>query len=246
MKLSRKLTGILIQCKRCDGHGNWSGYWNWFWHGHSVNVPLSRPGHPREPRWISVGHHNKHFTLITLGQFHKSRFHKSHNAPAPPPTMHPRAELYTIDNPDSGLNAFVSCSKPPAVIVQYGIEIYWPQFSVWNRYQHKINMKAFCSMLGLHQPLQHKMCIHLFIYMYICLCCFRSDYTECHSLVISQRWQLLCCQIFHNVLYSNTVVNTTETLTISLEDIQRPQRHFTSPHITVLVTFICLCLEFTE
>ena len=40
MKLSRKLTGILIQCKRCDGHGNWSGYWNGFWHGHSVNVPL--------------------------------------------------------------------------------------------------------------------------------------------------------------------------------------------------------------
>ena len=66
----------------------------------------------------------------------------------------------SIDNPDSGLSTFVPCSKSPAVIVQHGIEIYWPQFSVWNRYQHKINMKAFCSILGLHQSLQHEMCIH--------------------------------------------------------------------------------------
>ena len=52
IKLSRKLTGILIQCKRCDGHGNWSGHWNWFWHGHSVNVPLRCTKH----NFISVHH----------------------------------------------------------------------------------------------------------------------------------------------------------------------------------------------
>ena len=84
---------------------------------------------------------------------------------------------------------------------------------------------------GAHAVGNLQMRIHIFVIMLVtitCLCYFRSDYTECRSLAISQRWQLSCCQIFHNILYSNTAANT--------EREPHLWRTFSKPHTALHLT----------